>query len=65
MNGSNFEPSQFQMHMLARDIVSIDDFLSHLNIPPVALSRLSEIEFDFCAMGLEQLIPESLESANT
>ena len=35
MNGSNFEPSQFQMHMLARAIVSLDDFLSHLNIPPV------------------------------
>ena len=35
MNGSNFEPSQNQKHMLARDIVSIDDFLSHLTIPPV------------------------------
>ena len=35
MNGSNFEPSQNQMHMLARDFVSIDDFLSHLTIPPV------------------------------
>ena len=34
MNGSNFEPSQNQMHMLARDIVSIDDFLSHLTILP-------------------------------
>ena len=33
MNGSNFEPSQNQMHMLACDIVSIDDFLSHLTIP--------------------------------
>ena len=37
MNGSNFEPSQFQMHMLAREIVSLDDFLSHLTIHPVSL----------------------------
>ena len=38
MNCSNFEPLQNQMQMLARDIVSIDDFLSHLNIPPVIWS---------------------------
>ena len=36
MNGSNFEPSQNQMHMLARVIVSFHDFLSHLTIPPEA-----------------------------
>ena len=35
MNGSNFEPSQNQMHMLARVIVPFDDFLRHLTIPPV------------------------------
>ena len=35
MNDSNFESSRIQMHMQARDIVSIDDFLSHLSIPPV------------------------------
>ena len=33
MSGSNFEPSQNQMHMLARVIVSPDDFLSHLKVP--------------------------------
>ena len=35
MSGSNFEPSQNQMHMLARVMVSFDDFLSQLTIPPV------------------------------
>ena len=28
-----------RMQMLARDIVSIDDFLSHLTIPPVSLNE--------------------------
>ena len=32
-NGSNFEPSRNQMHMLASVIVSFDYFLSHLTIP--------------------------------
>ena len=41
MSGSNFEPSQNQMQMLARDIVSIDDFLSHLTIPPVPVLNSS------------------------
>ena len=40
MNCSNFEPLQNQMQMLARDIVSIDDFLSHLTIPPVPYLEL-------------------------
>ena len=35
MSGSNFEPSQNQMHMLARDMVSFDDLFSHITIPPV------------------------------
>ena len=34
-NYSNFEPSQNQMHMLARVIVSFDDLLSQLTIPSV------------------------------
>jgi len=34
MNGSNFEPSQNHMHMLACVMVSFDDFLSHLTILP-------------------------------
>ena len=29
MSGSNVEPSQIQIHMLARVMVSFDDFLSH------------------------------------
>ena len=37
-NDSNFEPSQNQMHMLVRVIVSFDDFLSRLTIPPVWLN---------------------------
>ena len=36
MNGSNFEPSQTQM--LARVIVSFDDFLSHYTVTPVSIS---------------------------
>ena len=35
MSGSNGEPSQNQIHMLVRVMVSFDDFLSHLTIPPV------------------------------
>ena len=35
MNGSNFEPSKNDMHMLARVIVPFDDFFSHYNVPPV------------------------------
>ena len=42
MNGSNFEPSQNQMHMLARAIVSVDDFLSHLIIPPVSSKKIQK-----------------------
>ena len=43
MNGSNFEPSQNQMHMLARVIVPFDDFLRHLTIPPVLKTFESKI----------------------
>jgi len=35
INDSNFESSQNQMHMLARVIVSFENFLSHLTLPPV------------------------------
>ena len=42
-NGSNFEPSQNQMYMLARDIVSIDDFLSYLTIAPYLLFAMLDI----------------------
>ena len=34
INGSIFEPSQNPMHMPALVIVSYDEFLSHLTIPP-------------------------------
>ena len=34
MHGSNFEASQNQMHMLARAIVSSEDYLSHLTTRP-------------------------------
>ena len=40
MNSSNFDPSQNQM--LLRAIVSVDDFLIHLTIPPVVTLK-SEI----------------------
>ena len=46
---SNLEPSQNQMHMLARVIVSFDDFLSHLTILPELIEspiRFSKIVFD-------------------
>ena len=40
MNGSNFEPSQYQLCMLARVIVFSEDVMSHLTIPPVACHEI-------------------------
>ena len=40
-NGSNFEPSQNQMHMLARVIISLDDFLAiSPSLPYVGMTHL-------------------------
>ena len=60
MNGSNFEPFQNQMHMLARDIVSIDDFLSHLTIPPVLSPNLTDFDHFWFKIDLPGSIPQTI-----
>ena len=48
------------MQMLARDIVSIDDFLSHLNIPPVpTLHRSNSV-----LQGIAKLLARDLASTD-
>ena len=57
-------PSQKQMHMLARDIVSSDDFLSHLTIPPYCKFCDFSIDAGKIAKFIKWTIPEVIITNN-